>query len=66
MNVGMAGYTRGLLVELSDVKDSMLEGCRMAGAKNLKVFNLNDLLGMSGSMEEDEVARIMGDDTVHL
>jgi lysophospholipase L1-like esterase len=54
------------LADLSDVKDSILEGCQRAGAKNFKVFNPNNLLGMSGSMEEDEVARIMGDDPVHL
>jgi hypothetical protein len=61
-----SGYRRGLLVDLSDVKDAMLEGCQRAGAKNFKVFNPNDLLELSGSMEEDEVACIMGDDPVHL
>jgi hypothetical protein len=66
VNMGMAGYRRGLLADLSDVKDAMLEGCQRAGARNFKVVNPNDLLGLSGSMEEDEVARIMGDDPVHL
>ncbi len=60
MTVGMAGYRRGLLADLSDVKDAILEGCQRAGAKNVKVLNPNDLLGMSGSMEEDEVARNHG------
>jgi hypothetical protein len=66
VNMGMAGYRRGLLADLADVKDAMLEGCQRAGARNFKVVNPNDLLGLSGSMEEDEVARIMGDDPVHL
>jgi hypothetical protein len=50
VNVGMAGYRRCLLADLADFKDSMLEGCQRAGAKNFKVLNPNDLLGMSGSI----------------
>jgi hypothetical protein len=63
VNVGLAGYRRGLL---ADLNESILEGCQRAGAKNFKVINPNDLLGMSGAMEEDEVARIMGEDPVCL
>jgi hypothetical protein len=66
VNVGLAGYSRGLLADLANVKDSIMERCQRAGAKNFKVLNPNDLLGLSGAMEEDEVARIMGDDPVHL
>jgi hypothetical protein len=36
VNVGMAGYRRGLLADLSDVKDSILEGCERAGVKNFQ------------------------------
>jgi hypothetical protein len=59
----MSGYRRGILADLADIKDSVLEECQRAG---VKVLNPNDLLGLSSSMQEDEVARIMGEDPVHL
>jgi hypothetical protein len=66
VNVGMAGYHRGMLADLGDIKEAVQEGCQRAGVKNFKVLNPNDLLGISCSMEEDEVARVMGENPVHL
>ncbi len=54
----MLGYRRGILADLADIKDSVLEECQKAGVKNFKVLNPNDLLGVSSSMQEDEVARM--------
>jgi hypothetical protein len=60
----MSGYRRGILADLVDIKDSVLEECQRAGVKNFKVLNPNDSLGVSSSMLED--AHIMGEDPVHL
>jgi hypothetical protein len=32
----LSGYRRGLLADLADVKDSIMEGCQRAGAKNFE------------------------------
>jgi uncharacterized membrane protein YgcG len=65
VNVGKAGYRRGMLADLGEIRDAMLETCLSAGMKGFKVINPNELMCLSSSMEEDEVARLMGEDPVH-
>ncbi len=65
VNVGKAGYRRGMLADLGEIRDAMLETCLSAGMKGFKVINLNELMSLSSSMEEDEMARLMGEDPVH-
>ena len=44
----------------------MREACLEGGLKRFRVANPNEYLGLSPQMEEDEMARVIGDDPVHL
>jgi hypothetical protein len=66
INVGKAGYRRGMLADLGEIRDAMLQACLSAGMKGFKVISPNKLMSLSSSMEEDEVARLMGEDPMHL
>ncbi len=65
-NVGMACYRKGMLADLCEIKDAMVDSCLAAGVKGFKVINPNELMGINNTMEEDEVARVIGEDPVHL
>jgi len=65
-NVGRAGYGKGMLSDLGEIKDAMVDSCLAAGVKGFKVINPNELMGINSTMEEDEVARLIGEDPVHL
>ncbi len=54
-NFCASGDRKGMLADLNDVKDAMMELCR----------ELCELLGLRAAMEEDEVERILGSDPVH-
>ncbi len=64
-NLGLPGYRRGILSDLADIKESIRDECTAMGMKNFKVVSLCDLMGIHGSVEEDEAARLLGEDPVH-
>jgi hypothetical protein len=47
-------------------KDAMMELCRDEGMQLYKVMSTCELLGLRAAMEEDEVERILGSDSVHM
>jgi hypothetical protein len=65
-NFCLAGYRKGMLADLSEVKDAMMELCRDEGMQMYKVMSTCELLGLRAAMEEDEVERILGTDPVHM
>jgi hypothetical protein len=65
-NFCSAGYRKGMLADLGEVKDAMMELCRDEGMQLYKVMSPCELLGLRAAMEEDEVERILGTDPVHM
>ncbi len=65
-NFCAAGYRKGMLVDLMEVKDTMMELCREQGMQMYRVMSTCELLGLRAAMEEDEVERILGTDPVHM
>jgi hypothetical protein len=55
-----------MLRDLVEVKEAIREGCMEAGLKSYKVLNPCELLGLSGDMEDDDLARLMGEDSTHM
>jgi hypothetical protein len=60
------GYRRGMLEDLSKIKEAMDEVCREAGMKSFKVVSPVELLGIRPGMDEDALISILGDDPVHM
>ncbi len=65
-NFCSSGYRKGMLADLNEVKDAMMELCREEGMQMYKVMSTCELLGLRAAMEEDEVERILGSDPVHM
>jgi hypothetical protein len=65
-NLGESGYRRGMLEDLSRIKEAMDEVCREAGMKSFKVLSPVELLGIRPGMDEDTLISIVGDDPVHM
>jgi hypothetical protein len=65
-NFCSSGYRKGMLADLGEVKDAMVEMCRDEGMQLFKVMSTCELLGLKAAMEEDEVERILGTDPVHM
>ncbi len=65
-NLDTAGYRRGMLADLSVIRDAMLEVCREEGVQLYKVLGTCELLGLKAAMEEDEVERLLGSHPVHM
>jgi len=59
-NMDTAGYRRGMLADLSVIREAMLEMCREEGVQLYKVLGTCELLGLKAAMEEDEVERLLG------
>ncbi len=65
-NFCAAGYNKGMLADLMEVKDAMMELCREQGMQMYIVMSTCELLGLRAAMEEDKVERILGKDLVHM
>jgi hypothetical protein len=65
-NFGSAGYRKGMLADLTEVRDAMMELCREEGLQMYRVMSTCELLGLRAAMEEDEVERILGSDPIHM
>ncbi len=65
-NFCSSGYRKGMLADLKELKDAMMELCREEGMQMYKVMSTCELLGLRAAMEEDEVERILGSDPVHM
>jgi hypothetical protein len=65
-NMGEDGYRRGMLEDLSKIKEAMGEVCREAGMTGYKVVSPVELLGIRPGMNEDTLIGILGDDPVHM
>jgi hypothetical protein len=65
-NFCASGYRKGMLADLNEVKDAMMELCREEGMQLYKVLSTCELLGLRAAMEEDKVERILGSDPVHM
>jgi hypothetical protein len=65
-NMDTAGYRRGMLADLSVIRDAMLEVCREEGVQLYKVLGTCELLGLKAAMEEDEVERLLGSHPIHM
>jgi hypothetical protein len=63
-NLGESGYRRGMLEDLSRIKEAMDEVCREVGMKSFKVLSPVELLGIRPGMDEDTLISIVGDDPV--
>ncbi len=65
-NLGECGHRRGMLEDLSKIKEVMDEVCREAGMKSFKVVSPVELLSIRPGMDEDALISILGDDPVHM
>jgi hypothetical protein len=66
INMGEGGYRRGMLEDLSKIKEAMWDMCKEAGMTGYKVVSPVELLGIRPGMNEDTLIGILGDDPVHM
>jgi hypothetical protein len=62
--MGEGGYRRGMLEDLSKIKEAMVDVCREAGTTGYKVVSPVELLVIRPGMNEDTLIGILGDDPV--
>jgi len=65
-NIRMPNYRRGMLQDLTGLKDAVDDYCREEGMRMYKVVSGGELVGFKAEMEEDEAMRLLGQDAVHL
>jgi hypothetical protein len=65
-NMSEGGYRRGMLEDLSRIKEAMVDTCREKGIRSYKVVSPVEQLGIRVAMEEDELIKVLGDDPVHM
>jgi hypothetical protein len=65
-NIGEGGYRRGMLEDLTKIKEAMIDVCRETGMRSFKVVGSVELLGIRPGMDEDALIGILGDDPVHM
>ena len=55
-----------MLQDLNGLRDAVEDFCREDGVRLYKVVSGGELVGFKAEMEEDEAARLLGKDGVHL
>jgi hypothetical protein len=63
-NMGEGGYRRGMLEDLSKIKEAMVDMCRDTSMRSFKVVGPVELLGIRPGM--DALIGILGNDPVHM
>jgi hypothetical protein len=65
-NLEDGGYRRGMLEDLSRLKEAAEDVCRGGGMRNYKVVSPVEMLGIRAAMDENELIQILGSDPVHM